>query len=153
MFTSQSIENIFQSAVTLHYSLETFGTGENWEFDPAGNYLLPALWLEQPYTYTRLSQNAQQWNIAFQILDKPRLSENDESELLENTWIIGNEVIEWVKRMFVGQIIIDPTWNAVSLTEVTDDSLVGWRFELTMKNKYEFERCGLPFSGFPLTNQ
>lgn len=153
---NNDIINYFQSASTLHYDLKSFGTGEDWEIDTAGNTLFPALFLEQPFQFS-VTNNLMNNSLNFLVLDRPDNDETDETNIIHKTREIATDVVYWLKNElekskseFPGTRILDG-WDGISLTEFTDTSLAGWRISLQIESPLMKNRCDLPFSGYSIS--
>lgn len=143
----------FKSASTLHFDINYFQTGEDWELNSAEKNPYPILFLEQPFNFS-VSNNLETNSLSFLIIDQPKLDETDEVDLISKTKKIGIDVIYFLKNeleknrsLNAGTRILDG-WNALSLTEFSDGSLAGWRFELTLVQPLIINTCDLAFSGY-----
>jgi hypothetical protein len=142
-----NLKDYFNLIANIHRDIKHFGSGDIWELAIAGETVYPELWLEQVFNITT-DRGRNEYRVAFIIHEKqkhseeePNINSRDEIQILDRMFEIGQEVIQKIRND--GLYIVNNVSSCVSLTEFTEDSTVGWRYEITLTQALNINRCDI----------
>lgn len=138
----QALIDYFNLLATKHKEIQSFGTGDLFEVAIAGEDIYNQLWLEQIFQAST-TRGVVTWNVAFIIHAIQLHDESDENSILDATFTIGQQVIQKIKND--GIYIVGDAVNTVSFTERFEDFNAGWRFEITIKEALQVDRCNIDY--------
>jgi len=128
----------FECIATLHTGIFSFKTGDTWEVAVSGVDDYPQLYLLQNFesdgTDKRIS-----WTVKFRVHAIQKRDESDENTILNDTFQIVSEVLEYIRQSDEYNIAQD--WQAFSFTEADDDYLAGWAVTIKLTAVNPIDRC------------
>lgn len=140
--TLDNLVNTIETVCLAHINVNTFSTGEAFEFAVDGDEIYVACHLLQPFVITDGEQEGSEIiNFQLLILDKPDVAESQELELITKCKNIGDEIIYYLDNNYMAdfQIVGQPVMTSV--TEYSDNIDCGVIVEFTVQNRKAFNRC------------
>jgi hypothetical protein len=128
----------FDCIAGKHKEIESFLTGDTWEIAVGGVDVYPQLYLLQLFEADG-NDNRLVWRVKFRIHTIQLRDETDENALLDLTYKIGNEILEFIRQG--SEYVLARDWTAFSFTEDADDYLCGWAFTIGLTDVNRIDRC------------
>lgn len=135
---------ILKTAAMSHPSVASYGTGENHEISPDGNFKAVHVWTEQPITHreagTYPHSKVREYSIAMLILDKAKEGFSDELRIVSKCDLIAAWIVAYLMENHVSDLTVTG-FNVLTLTEYHSDNWAGVRLELTLQTRWPIDGC------------
>ena len=128
----EGLKNYFKDISLSHKDIKTFIIGNNVDVTSKIRNDYPAFFLELPYYVSPVKYNYDNVTVAFNILMSTVIDDVDKNHYsISRSKEIGDVIIDYINSDDNSEFKI-LNYNAVSISEFTDDSLSGFRYELTL---------------------
>ena len=144
MATYNQVIDTFRDLSTRHKQINTFFSGEEYDFQSASN-IYPALLLSPDVSSVSQGSIMLKFNMyVIDILNRDRLNNDD---IKSDTLQIGLDIISvlYDNSTVYGFTIEDET-SITPLNEEMDDIISGWVFSINVQIQYAMSDCYLPIN-------
>lgn len=138
----------FETFANNHYQIKSFGNGDLWEAiekDSTADLLFPRMWVVD----NGASLSGNDFNLSFSIylFDQPATDESDENEIKSDMLQVAQDILAFFRDYDNSDdfdYILERTASLTSFTDSENDSLTGWRLDLTFKQNFLYYKCAIP---------
>ena len=149
MITHNKIVKLLEDISTNHYQLNGFGFGDLWEYLASTIPQTPCLW----GVLNNSTRNNKELTLSYSlfVFDLVKRDESNENEVLSDCHQIAIDIIAILNSPTYtpSQYILSPSNNMEDFTQRFDNSVAGWKLDVTFRIPFENDVCQIPFSGLP----
>jgi len=144
MKTYNNIIDALHTFCSNHYQINTFYSGDTWDFQAKSNIYPAVIVLPQPSTIDK-----GRINIKFNLFVADLMNKDctNLDEIYSDTLLIMTDIVSYFRNYEEdGYAILDDSINIEPFNEKFDDNLGGWMATLTFEIPYVGSTCGLPLA-------
>lgn len=142
MITFNNIVDDFKTFCTNHLQINTFYSGETWNFQTMTNVYPAVIMLPQPSSIDR-GRIVLTFNLF--IMDILNKDNSNLDEIYSDTLLIMTDMISYFRNNEdEGYSLTDDTVSVEPFNESFDDNLAGWMATLNIEIPYSGSICNLP---------
>lgn len=123
--------------------------GDPWEANAKHNIAYPLLFgMIQPSSTNGTKET---FSISFTVCDREKTDKSNTTNVLSNTKQIANDLIVYFQQNqnFTDDFTIDEQVTFEPFVESFDDHCAGWTFTVNFNSPFEWNLCGVPYTGSP----
>lgn len=151
--THNQFIKLFRDIATAHKDINSFGTGDLWEYmaNEEATLLPVTLWVVPKDN--AINEFVDKPSYTFLLMDFVNKDESNEDEVLSDTNRIAKDVIAILRQPYYEDFFeIEKSFNLTNFTERFDSEVSGWQFDIVFKQPFIYDSCQVNQTGLPLIN-
>jgi hypothetical protein len=149
MLTLSRLITEIQGFVANHEALNTFVFGDPWEVQSKKAIQYPLLFgMIEPSAIEGTSEG---FTMSITVCDLERKDKSNTVKVLSDTKIWAKHFLTYFRQeQFADFFTVEESVNKDPFVESFNDHCAGWTFQVTFKQPYEWDLCGVPYVGQPV---